>query len=195
MADAELLGAARSLFVKDGIAASTKQIAARAGVSEGVLFQRYGTKADLFFAAMVPPPADVRQLFERHRRDADTAHALASILTGLIDYFRSVVPVLLPLMTHPAFRFDSFLKRHPESGLPVLLRELTGFLAAKRERGEIGEVDPGAAALLLISTAHSIAIFEKLGAHGGTMPRNVVHQSALCLWEGLRPRGRGRRGV
>lgn len=190
--DAELLAAARALFVEQGFGASTKEIARRAGVSEGVLFQRYGTKADLFFAAMVPPPADIRQLFERHRNDADTPGALGKIMTGLIDYFRSMVPVLLPLMTHPAFRFDDFARRHPNSGFLVLQRELTGFLAEKRNQGHTSGADSGAAALLLIATAHSIAIFERLGAHGGALPRSVVRQAVLCLWEGLKPRARAR---
>lgn len=55
IADADLLEAARAVFVQKGMGASTRAIARRAGVSEGVLFQRYATKQELFFAAMALP--------------------------------------------------------------------------------------------------------------------------------------------
>ncbi len=47
--DATILTAARPLFLEKGPGATTKEVAAHAGVSEGLLFQRYKTKADLFF--------------------------------------------------------------------------------------------------------------------------------------------------
>jgi AcrR family transcriptional regulator len=47
--DATILTAARALFLEKGPGATTKEVAAHAGVSEGLLFQRYKTKADLFF--------------------------------------------------------------------------------------------------------------------------------------------------
>ena len=57
--DADRLDAAREVFVEKGPGASTREVARRAGVSEGVLFQRYGTKRDLFFAAMMIPADDL----------------------------------------------------------------------------------------------------------------------------------------
>ena len=65
--DAELLEVARTVFVEEGFGASTKEIARRAGVSEGVIYQRFATKDELFFAAMIPPAADLSQLFQNPR--------------------------------------------------------------------------------------------------------------------------------
>lgn len=73
-------------------------------------------------------------------------------------------------------------------------RDLTGFLAAKRNEGQIGDVDPGAAALLLIASAHSIAIFERLGAHGGRFQPEMVRRTVRCLWQGLSPGSKLRGG-
>lgn len=187
ISDSGLLSVAREVFIESGFGASTKEIARRAGVSEGVLFQRYATKADLFFAAMVLPPADVQRLLEKHRREPNMPAVLEKLTFELLDYFRSVVPVLLPLMSHPAFSFEDFATRHPDSGMQVLRRDLTGFLAAKRSEGQIGDVDPGAAALLLIASAHSLAIFERLGAHGGRFQPEIVRRTVECLWQGLTP--------
>lgn len=47
-----ILQAARALFLQKGPAATTAEIAARAGVSEGTLFKRFGNKAGLLKEAM-----------------------------------------------------------------------------------------------------------------------------------------------
>ncbi len=52
----DLLEAARQVFLKKGTQATTAQVAERAGVSEGTLFKRFGTKADLFRSAMTSTP-------------------------------------------------------------------------------------------------------------------------------------------
>ncbi|HTR77870.1 MAG TPA: helix-turn-helix domain-containing protein, partial [Gemmatimonadaceae bacterium] len=63
--DRQLLEAARAEFLENGIRATTTAIARRAGVSQGILFHRFGTKEALFAAAMghadapPPPPLDL----------------------------------------------------------------------------------------------------------------------------------------
>ncbi|OGV71177.1 MAG: hypothetical protein A2283_23755 [Lentisphaerae bacterium RIFOXYA12_FULL_48_11] len=47
-----ILEAARVIFLKNGYSASTKQIAKKAGISEGSLFKHFKTKTDLFMSAM-----------------------------------------------------------------------------------------------------------------------------------------------
>jgi AcrR family transcriptional regulator len=51
--DEEILKAAAEVFLEQGAAATTALIAKRAGVSEGVLFQRFKTKEALFEAALM----------------------------------------------------------------------------------------------------------------------------------------------
>ncbi len=185
ISDAELLDAARRVFVEQGFGASTKEIARQAGVSEGVIFQRFATKEDLFFAAMIPPSVDLDRLLNHSRC---TGRALLEKLTfAMIDYFRETLPVLLPLMSHPAFRFEEFAKRHPDSPMLLLRRQLVEFFVRERQAGRIGPVDPGAAALLVWSTAHAIPFFERLGAHGGQFEAGIVRSMVRCLWDGLAP--------
>ena len=92
--DTGLLEIARRVFVEKGLGASTKEIARRTGVSEGVIFQRFNTKEDLFFAAMIPPPADLNRLFH-HPRSKGRA-LLEKIVLSMLDYFRST-----PSRFHP----------------------------------------------------------------------------------------------
>jgi len=185
ISDAKLLEAARKVFIEEGFAASTKMIARRAGVSEGVLFQRFTTKEELFFAAMIPPPADLNQLF--HHPRAHGFNLIEQITLSMLEYFRSTLPVFIPLMSHPSFRFEEFAQRHPDSPMVTLRRRLVEFLAAQQRAGTIGPVNPGAAALLIWSTAHTIAFFEQLGAHGGRFDPAIVHETLKCVWQGLAP--------
>jgi AcrR family transcriptional regulator len=183
--DAGLLEAAREIFVAEGFGASTKEIARRAGVSEGVIYQRFATKDELFFAAMIPPPADLSRLFQNPRLKGK--RLVEKLTLAMIDYSRATLPVLLPLMLHPKFRFEEFARRHPESPLFVLRRELGLVLARERQAGRIG-CDPRGAALLIWSTAQSVALFERMGAHGGKFAPEIVGWTLQCLWQGFRPK-------
>jgi AcrR family transcriptional regulator len=185
ISDADLLARARDVFVERGFAGATKEIARRAGVSEALLFQRYPTKADLFFAAMALPAVDLQALFDV-RADSARDH-LASITAAMVDYFRDSMPVLLPLLSHPGFEFEAFAHRHPDAPLSALRRGLVAFFTRERDARRVGTVDPGAAAFLVFALAESVAFFERMGAHGGRMPDEVLERSIDALWRGIAP--------
>src|SRR5208283_3006813 len=98
VSDVELLNVAREVFVKSGFGASTKEIARQAGVSEGVIFQRFPTKEDLFFAAMIPPAADLHRLLDHP--GSKGRELLEKLTFAMIEYWRETFPVLLPLVAH-----------------------------------------------------------------------------------------------
>jgi AcrR family transcriptional regulator len=183
--DEDLLRSAREVFVKEGFAASTKTIARRAGVSEGVLFQRFSTKEELFFAAMIPPPADLSELFQRPHTDG--YQAFSAVTLAMLDYFRATLPVLITLISHPSFRFEDFARKHPDSPMVTLRRDIGHFMVEEQRAGRIGPVNPGAAALVAWSTAHTIAFFEHMGAHGGQFDRRIIRATLECAWHGLAP--------
>jgi AcrR family transcriptional regulator len=187
IADDDILAAAHEAFVEYGLAASTRDIARRAGVSEGVLFQRHGTKANLFFAAMAPPPFRWDRVFSARRLREDGRARLEALVQSLIEYFRQTVPVLLPLLSHPEFRFEEFARRHPGSSLITLRREIVHHLASERAVGRLGPIDPGPAALALMSLGHSVAVFERLGAHGRRFPEVLVRGAVASIWRGFAP--------
>lgn len=185
ISDVELLDVARKVFVESGFGASTREIARQAGVSEGVIFQRFPTKDDLFFAAMIPPAVDLHTLFHHPR---SKGRALLEKLTfAMIEYWRETFPVLLPLVTHPSFRFEEFTRRHPGNPLSQLRRGLTTFFVEEQRAGRIGPVNAGAAALLVWSIAHTVVFFERMGAHYGRMDPKIVRETVRAMWEGLAP--------
>ena len=181
LSDTDLLKAAREVFVQKGLAAPTRAIAQHAGVSEGVLFQRFPTKTELFFAAMVPPPAALPEPPAGPLPEAECEAALRQIAQNLLDYFRIAAPILLPLSTHPDFRFEEFAARHPQSSLAGMRSSLVRFFAVNKAP------DPSGASLLLMSSMHGIAMFERLGAYGGRFPAEFVDRALGCLWQAVRP--------
>ena len=191
ISDADLLAVARTVFVSEGFGASTKKIARRANVSEGVIYQRFANKDELFFAAMIPPPADLTRMF-RHSR-LKGRKLIEKLTLSMLEFSRQALPVMLPLMMHPGFRLEDLAERHPESPIFVLRREIGPFLLRERDAGRLGPVDPRGASLLVWSLAQSIAFFEKLGAHGGKFDPEIIHATIECLWKGLAPRPRPRK--
>ncbi len=186
ISDEDLLATARRVFLEHGHGVAAKVIAKAAGVSEGVLFQRFASKNELFFAAMVPPSLDVAELLRPGT--AAGREGMRNLTFAMTAYFRQSLPVLVTLMGHPEFQFEEFAARHPETPLVVLRRQLVEFMVDQQRQGAMGPVHAGAAALTVWSTAMTVAFFELLGAHGGRMDASIVEAAVDCFWRGLEPK-------
>lgn len=186
--DEELLAHARRVFLEKGALGSTKEISKSAGISEAVLFQRFPTKAALFLAAMVPPQVDAEAVIQSGASLPDPQDALCAICESLLVYFRSMMPVVLHLLTHPTVTMDDVVSHFDKSASAALPGALSDYLKSLHATGKVYVKDPDSAAALLISSIHSIAIFEMLGAHGGHFPEAGVRALVGALWHGLQPR-------
>jgi AcrR family transcriptional regulator len=186
--DDELLAVARETFAGKGLAASTKEIARRAGISEAVIYQRHPTKAHLFFAAMIPPALNVEELFSAPADEFSAVEQLEKIALGMMRYFREVAPILLQLVAHPEFHPEMFAQRHPDSPFGRMQLGLVQYLESQRERGRIAAEDVGSTALTLFAALHSLAFLERLGVHGGKFNDAAIRAMVRALWTGLAPR-------
>lgn len=183
--DEELLAVAREVFSKSGIGASTREIARRAGISEAVIYQRHPTKADLFFAAMVPPALELKALLEHGNENLSACERLETVALGILQYFRDIMPILLPLVTHPSFDFERFAQQHPDSPLALLRVGLVSNLAGQPELANTPPERIGTAALTLVASMHGFAFFERLGAHGGHFDDKMVRNTVRLVWQSL----------
>ena len=184
--DEDILEAARLAFLDRGQLATTREIADAAGISQAVLYQRFGSKDDLFFAAMAPPPPDLEDLLGAPPRSADeTESYLADVAERLYRYFEAVAPLFVQLATHTAFHADHLADAHGpmmESGLVEALSTRLGDLVKK---GCIGEGDGSAMARLLISVVHGEALSAALLK---TPPDGQRRRETIRLiWHGLKP--------
>jgi AcrR family transcriptional regulator len=96
ISDDTILEAARALFTEKGPRATTAEIAARAGVSEGILFKRFGSKAALHKAAM--SSRDVAGWIQRETRAQGPLHTeadFARIIRWQANVLRDVVPLVM----------------------------------------------------------------------------------------------------
>lgn len=188
--DEQLLAKARDIFMREGISVGSRQIAQEIGISSSVLFQRFGSKEELFFAAMTPPTPDIAALLA-HDDPTDTPEVrLERIAAGLLEYYRQLGPVLASLSTHPAFHYPTFAKRHPAASLDTLIGGLMTDMADQHRSGEIDCPDVGPVVLNLVAVAYALAMFERMGVHDGQFDQEMVWAVARVLWRGIAPTDR-----
>jgi AcrR family transcriptional regulator len=185
ISDDEVLGIARAVFRQRGHTATTREIALAAGISEAILYQRFGSKDQLFFAAMLPRGPDLELLLGPEEPLDSARSYLRKIVVRLGEHFAEVIPMALRVMMHPSFDQANLARVNP--GGPAVLHEaLTQRLRLLEQRGEITLTSTAVTARLLLSLAHDWAL---KSAHGGK-PRssNELREMVDVLWEGLRPR-------
>lgn len=189
--DATILTAAREIFIEKGHGATTREIAQRAGVSEGVLFQRYKTKADLFFAALAPPTADPASILSIGEQTVGNIEALEEAALRILAYFRNTMPLLLPLVNHPSYDPERFFHHEAPASLQAWIDALVVFIDAQRVQpgSESGSPesreDSLGAATLLTSAMFGVALIDTAGIHGAPLPDAAIRSMVRALWAGI----------
>lgn len=189
--DQTLLDGCRATFLREGIGVSTRKLAQSVGVSEGVLFQRFHSKDELFLACMrLPPPALGDALEE--------ALALESLQAGLVvlgkaalEYLRGQMPVVLLVLAHPKHRDgtwgdhdghrlldDAITMHHPFEVL----------LAAHMGKGAAQARHRAALVGLVISALLARAMHEQLRVDDPSKDEGWLEQTIAALGRGFLPR-------
>ena len=164
-----VLNVARDVFLEDGYGASTKKIARRAGISESLLFVRHHSKQALFFAAMMPPPFALPD----QQRDLD----MPALAVEVLRYFRHAGPMLMQLVTHPAFD----LSRISEEDNPLPMRAIMSAIrralaGAQAKTAQRADNNIGAAVVALLAILYGLAQLERMGLSKGHFPDSFVRQ-------------------
>jgi AcrR family transcriptional regulator len=185
ISDDEVLAVARRIFRKHGHTATTREIADAAGISEAILYQRFGSKDDLFFAAMRPTKPDIDELLGPDDPPDDAHTYLRQVVARIAQYFAEIIPLSLHVTTHPSFRRDTFARAQP---LPsaVIRDGLAQRLASLAARKRIALRPPTAAARLLVSLAHDWALGNVLLHQHATRNDRELRELVDVVWEGLR---------
>src|SRR5215813_13882337 len=95
ISDVEVLEIARHIFRQHGHTATTRQIAEAAGISEAILYQRFGSKDELFFAAMHPRGPDLEELLGPNDPREDAATYLHAAVVRLGKHFADTIPLAM----------------------------------------------------------------------------------------------------
>jgi AcrR family transcriptional regulator len=182
----EVLRAARDVFIARGAEATTREVAEAAGVSQAVLFQRYGTKQRLYFAAMLPAPPSLDALVgELPPPGAEHARAYLVDLSGrLLAWLDAAMPGSLRAALHPDFP-AAFDDAHAPVGVDALAGALAERVAVLQSRADVGGDAPGPVVTTLLELLHGQALAALLGA--GEAADDRAERAVSILWRGLDP--------
>ncbi len=190
--DAELLRIAREVFREHGHTATTRDVADAAGISQGVLFQRFGSKEDLFLRAMTPEVPDIEALLGPYPPRSAKAD-LIRIADRLAEFFGVLLPTLLHVLAHPDLRSAQLRKWHAQLPFAPILHALAARIHRMQADGLIRKVNAEAAARALMSAVHTTAFLATMvegpdHTHGhGPHSGGNLHAIIDVLWGGLAP--------
>src|SRR5262249_25143039 len=147
---------------------------------------RFGSKDELFFAAMRPQGPDVEQLLGPRDPPGDAHAYLRAVVVRLGEYFADTIPLGLRVMTHPAFD-PATLARAMLRAHAALREGLAERLASLARRWKLATRSAAATARLLVSLAHDWGLGSAM-THGAA-PRRELKEMVDVVWEGLRVPG------
>jgi AcrR family transcriptional regulator len=184
--DDAILAAARGVFAAHGHTASTRQIADAAGISEAVLYQRFGSKEELFFAALHTAPPDLDALLGPLPPTGDALRYVRGVVLRLGRHFAEMIPLGLRMMSHPAFDPTAPGRTHP-GGSPAIKEGLAARLKGFAAGGQLAAAPPTVVAGLLVSLAHDWALGVAMSGESPATRERALRAMVNVLWTGLRP--------
>ena len=187
--DDEILEHARAIFRHGGPSASTRDVARAAGISQAVLYQRFGSKEEMFLRAVTPEPPDVETLLGAYP-PRDVRQDLTRIGERIAAYLRVLMPTLLHVVAHSELGHDRLLELHRGMAFHPLVAGLVTRFERLRSDGLIADVDAASSARAFLALVHSAVFFELMMSHGKPRGAHGSPVAALVevLWEGLAPK-------
>ncbi len=183
ISDDEVLRVARGVFRDKGHTATTREIAQAAGISEAILYQRFGSKDDLFFAAMAPQEPDLARLLGPKEPPEDAHKYLRTVVVRIGEYFADILPLVVHMMTHPSFDHAVIARSMPTSPAMRLRDGLAERIASLTRRKRLVAPSATLTARILVGLAHDWA----LGRMHHMPSRGVreLEEMVDVVWQGL----------
>jgi AcrR family transcriptional regulator len=198
ISDEQILAAARAVFLERGAAATTAEVAERAGVAEGSIFKRYKTKADLFKAAMQIDGAEPEWFatLRAWRSAKDPREILHAAGLQMVSFFRIILPLqMMRFSSGTTFGIPEELKG-PASPPLRALKLLGDFFERHMAAGNMRRHDPEIVARIFLGSIQSFVFFEILMRLQDQMPMPVetyLRGVINLIWTGAAPTETGKR--
>ena len=192
---AQILEAARAVFLEQGLSATTVDVANRAGISSASIFKHFPTKEALFFAAMARSPRagfwtpELEQAIGHGNPRAD----LLLVTHKIADYVRDLLPGMM--MTWAVRQRSAEAEKFPHPVEPPqppdILNDfaaLVSYLGREMALGRIQRGDPIIPAMTLLHTATGLAMTQKLQSTSSLInAQSFLEDFVALLWRGLEP--------
>jgi AcrR family transcriptional regulator len=178
----QILDAARAVFLSRGFAkGSTAEIARRARVSEGSVFNRFGTKEALFRCAMdeAEPPA---LTLHRFAGKGDVRKNLVRITVESVHFLAQLLPTLM-------LRWS---QREPASPVTVcnrpneILRAIIDFFEQEHALGRV-DCDPEITARIYMGAVWNYCFLQTVAGDRPMSVDTFARRLVQSLWRGIAP--------
>jgi AcrR family transcriptional regulator len=192
ISDERILEAARAVFIEQGIAATTAEVARRAGVAEGTIFKRFSTKAELFKAAMqvdFDDPDWLRTLIGARDED-DPREVLYQVGIQAVTFFRRLMPFIMMQWSSGKKHGVPEQLQGPNSPPLRALKALSVFIERQIRSGQMRKTEPEIVARMLLGSIQSYVFFEILMRTQSKMPlplEGYLRGLINVLWTGVEP--------
>jgi AcrR family transcriptional regulator len=196
--DDVILRAAREIFLEKGWDATTSEIAAKAGVSHGIIFKRFKTKQALFQSAMQERgdwgqtiPALLNSSLGR--KDVETT--LVELGTLYTEKFLVLIPTLMMAWSNkqetesPAASSAPANRERATYALKAV-KMIAAYLEAEHRLGRIRETDFEVVAQAFVGALwhHSfLQVMLTAGKSGPAKERRYVRRLVKAMWSGIAP--------
>jgi AcrR family transcriptional regulator len=186
--DEDLLKVARRVFQEKGHAATTRDVAEAAGISQAALYQRFRTKDELVLAAMLPPLLRMDHLLsdESPMGPSGKLH-LVKLMLIIVAQLKKAGPALLFLATYPSANSGVRSRAHKWLAESDLKEGLARHIKALQDRGDADPTHPAkAVAESLFTHAWGLSLLRTLSGGGTDQEEYKRIQDFLHThWEGL----------
>lgn len=190
--DADILEAAREVFLSRGFRATTAEVAARAGISEGSIFKRFRSKFELFRAAMgsLDGTPEFVETLGRKVGQGDLRATLVALGGQIAAHLREVVPLHLLAFSNPGpDGAPAYLGEHQPAPL-LTLKALAEFFEAEMGAGRLARRDPEIVARTFVGSIHNYVVLDLLFRAQGDLPmpeETFLRGLVELLFRGLEP--------
>lgn len=195
--DADLLSAAREVFLARGISATSAEVAERAGVSEGTLFKRFNSKQELFRAAMssddIGPPWNAALLTGPQSENVQAT--LEQLAYQTINFFERIMPLMVMSWSNPGADGLPTILSQPNPPPLRAIKLLAGYFEGQMRAGRLQRHDPEVVARTLLGSLAQYQMFEMMLRASSELPlpkESFVRGLIQLLFEGLQPKSAGK---
>ena len=196
--DDVILRAAKEIFLEKGWDATTSEIAARAGVSHGIIFKRFKTKQALFQSAMQDQSnwgQAIPTLLKSSlgRRDVETT--LVELGTLFVEKFLVMIPALMMAWSNKQETqnaAESAAAANKERATKALqaVKTIGAYLEAEYKLGRIRETDFEVVAQAFVGSLWHHSFLQVMLSDGKSSPakeRRYVRRLVKAIWSGIAP--------
>jgi len=158
-----LLEVARAVFLENGIRATTAEVAARAGISEGTIFHRFQSKDALFRAAVRFDPDEVPAflvLLPARAGKEDLRATLVEVATRLLEKGRVAIPLMMMAWSNPTGDYALAKMAKRGEGYRRMVRPVQEYFEAEARLGRLTTADPELLARVFWGSIHHFCMTE-----------------------------------